>query len=129
MTSAAEVEQILDAFAAWAPQRPDVLAVGLIGSWARGAAGPGSDIDVVVVSADPERRARRSDGWPPGLPPLQAPRRRRWGFLLAGATELEVGVVPVRWAEDPRTQRIVDDGLRIVYDPQGRLRALQRTAA
>src|SRR4051794_39508591 len=111
-----ELDDILSAFAAWAPGRDDVLAVGLVGSWARGAAREDSDVDVVVVSTDPERRANAAD-WPSGLPPFETMRRRRWGMLLecrlalAASTELEVGVVPERWADaaepDPGTQRVV----------------------
>ena len=45
----------------WAMARPDVLAVALAGSWARDSAGPGSDVDLVVLTADPE--AYLGDGW------------------------------------------------------------------
>jgi predicted nucleotidyltransferase len=133
MTPAAEVEQILDAFAAWAPGQPDVVAVALLGSWARGEARPDSDVDVVVVSRDHERRAARG-AWP-DLPPFETVRRRRWGMLLecrlalGSDTELEIGVVPERWALDAQTQRVARGGLRVVYDPDGRLDALVRCCA
>lgn len=47
---------VLDAAAAWgrrlAAERPEVVAVGCIGSYARGDAGVGSDLDVVIVRRD-----------------------------------------------------------------------------
>src|SRR5688572_23799533 len=33
-------------------RRPDVRAVALVGSWARGTAGPSSDVDLVVLAGD-----------------------------------------------------------------------------
>ena len=96
---AAQVERVLAAFAAWAPARADVLAVGLVGSWARGTARPDSDVDVVVVSTQPERRAAAGD-WPADLQTAPVLRRRRWGVLietrlgLPDGLQVEIGVVP-----------------------------------
>ena len=49
-------EQVLAAAEAWARRlsaaTPTVIAVGCIGSYARGDAGVGSDLDLVVVRAD-----------------------------------------------------------------------------
>jgi predicted nucleotidyltransferase len=134
---AAEVERVLAAFAAWAPAHRDVLAVGLVGSWARGAARMDSDVDVVVVSTSPEARVIAA-AWPAGLRAAPVLRRRRWGVLLEtrlgldDGLEVEIGVVPVSWtAVDPLdagTARVVRDGMRIVYDPEGRLGSLERAA-
>lgn len=38
---------------AWAADDPDISAIGLVGSYARGAEGPGSDVDLVVIARDP----------------------------------------------------------------------------
>ena len=40
---------------AWAARRDDVYALALVGSYARGDARPDSDIDVVLIVADPAR--------------------------------------------------------------------------
>ena len=135
---AAEVERVLAAFAAWAPLHADVVAVGLVGSWARGAAREDSDVDVVVVSSAPEERVTAAD-WPASLRAAPVLRRRRWGVLIEtrlgmpDGLEVEIGVVPIAWTRtdplDRGTARVVTDGLRIVYDPQGRLSALARTSA
>ena len=135
---AGEVERVLTAFAAWAPSRADVLGVALVGSWAHGTARPDSDVDVVVVSSDPERRAAAGD-WPTDLRAAPVLRRRRWGVLietrlgLPDGLQVEVGVVPESWTRtdppDPGTARVVSDGMRIVYDPSGRLAALVAAAA
>ena len=127
MDRAAEVERVLAAFAEWASVRADVVAVGLVGSWARGAARPDSDVDVVVVSTAPEARVAAGD-WPAGLSAAPVLRRRRWGVLvetrlgLPDGLEVEVGVVPTGWT----SARVVRDGMRILYDPDQRLAALER---
>jgi predicted nucleotidyltransferase len=135
---AADVERVLAAFAAWAPSRPDVAGVALVGSWARGTPRPDSDVDVVVVSSDPERRAGSAD-WPAGLRAAPVMRRRRWGVLietrlgLPDGLQVEIGVVPAAWARtdppDPGTARVVSDGMRIVHDRDGLLAALAAAAA
>ena len=46
------VRTLLAAIHAWAADRPDVVAVALVGSWTRGAARPDSDVDLVLVVRD-----------------------------------------------------------------------------
>ena len=45
--------EFLFRFTAWAASQPDIVAVGLAGSHARGAARPDSDVDLVILSTDP----------------------------------------------------------------------------
>jgi predicted nucleotidyltransferase len=52
----------MDQFAAWAATRPDIEAVVIVGSWARGNARPDSDVDLVVIAAQPESY-QRDLGW------------------------------------------------------------------
>jgi hypothetical protein len=50
---AAEIEAIIDAVTLWAPGRPDVVGLLLVGSCARDAARPSSDVDFVLLSTRP----------------------------------------------------------------------------
>ncbi|HKH09882.1 MAG TPA: nucleotidyltransferase domain-containing protein [Rubrobacter sp.] len=59
---AAEVGRLLERVRVWAAGRPDVAAVGLAGSWARGEAGMDSDVDLAVLSTE-QRRYLEDDGW------------------------------------------------------------------
>ncbi|MBN1315772.1 MAG: nucleotidyltransferase domain-containing protein, partial [Anaerolineales bacterium] len=43
------VEQFLSAVVTWASAKPDIVAVALVGSHARGTSGPGSDVDLVIL--------------------------------------------------------------------------------
>jgi predicted nucleotidyltransferase len=45
----------------WAQARPDVRAVALVGSWARGAARPDSDVDLMLLVDEPELFERETD--------------------------------------------------------------------
>jgi predicted nucleotidyltransferase len=47
-----EVEQFLARVCAWSLQRPDVVAVALVGSWACGHPEMDSDVDLVVLTTD-----------------------------------------------------------------------------
>lgn len=67
---ASEVDRAVRAWAASVARRPDVLAVGYFGSYARGDWGVGSDVDlVVVVGEDQEPAVSRPAHWDTtGLP-------------------------------------------------------------
>ena len=72
-----------------ADRAPDVLAVGCFGSYARGDAGVGSDLDLVVI-VDREQGAvdPRDEAWAVEHLPVPAERlvytARQWGELRQG---------------------------------------------
>ncbi len=117
----------------WAAGRPDVVAVGLAGSQARGTAGPDSDVDVVVLTRD--RDGYTGAAWVPGLfgAGWTDLRTRRWGPLLErrlglpGGPVVELGFVPESWADvpaDPGTAGVVAGGFVVLHDPAGVLARL-----
>lgn len=129
-----EVEELLAHLPGWAARREDVRAVALVGSHARGGAGPASDVDVVLLTEDPAAYIERSD-WVDSLAAgAQLIATRQWGPLtekrvrLPGGLEAEVGVAPPSWAVvdpvDPGTRSVVEGGLRPVYDPHAVLSKL-----
>jgi predicted nucleotidyltransferase len=131
-----EVEALLDRAAGWARARPDVVALALVGSWARGAERPDSDVDLVVLTDDPAAYLEH-DEWVEALAPgAELVRTGDWVAIverrlrLSSGLEVEVGIGRTSWAEahpvDPGTKRVVRDGMRPLYDPCGVLAALQR---
>jgi uncharacterized protein len=134
----APVERLLDQVTAWARQRPDIRGLALVGSWARGAARPDSDLDLVVLTTHPDRYLA-GDDWTAALGATRVLRTQAWGplverrLLLDGGLELEVGVTQPVWAAtdpvDAGTRRVVTDGMRILHDPDGRLAALANAVA
>ena len=70
-------EAVLSAVRAWAreaaEQRPDLIALGYFGSYARGAAGFGSDLDLIaVVGTDHRPAVERGLDWPTEALPVPA---------------------------------------------------------
>ncbi len=133
------MRDVVERVVRWAAGRPDVVAVGLAGSYARGTAGPDSDVDLVVLTRD--RDAHLGPGWVPavlgtGVADL---RTRRWGpllerrFRLPGGLVVELGFAPASWAAvppDPGTARVVADGFVVLHDPAGVLaRLVERVRA
>jgi hypothetical protein len=124
---------LLDAVGGWVARRPDVVAVALVGSWARGAAGPGSDVDLVVLTESPALYVAGEE-WARELGAARVVLTRRWGVLverrlaMPGGLEVDVGFVLPSWASvdpvDAGTVRVVGDGLVPLHDPAGVLARL-----
>jgi uncharacterized protein len=125
-----EVEQFIAALGAFAQARDDVRAVALVGSHARGAAQPDSDVDVVVLTTDPDMYVDDCE-WINALPGATLLSTRQWGALterrlvLASGTDVDFDVARPSWAStsplDPGTARVVRDGLVAIHDPDGLL--------
>src|ERR1039458_3525512 len=114
----------------------DVRAVAVVGSVASGAPRADSDVDVVWLTDDVARYVLSED-WARDLGAVGGVTTRDWGaiterrFTLASGLEVDFAVGDVTWASiapvDAGTRRVVGDGLRIIHDPDGLLRALLET--
>lgn len=128
-----EVEGILAVIRRWAAERLDLRAVALVGSWARGAARPDSDVDVVLLTEDPAAYLQ-DVAWLAAFGATAVVRTRQWGavterrVVLASGLELEFGVTGPGWAStnpvDPGTRGVVCDALVVLHDPDGLLAQL-----
>jgi hypothetical protein len=88
----------------------------------------------VLLTTDASRYTEHDD-WIGALGAVAVTRRAAWGALterrlrLRSGLEIEVGIGSPSWASvdpvDEGTKRVVGDGLRVLYDPQGRLAGLQ----
>ncbi len=132
------VASLLAAVTEWAVRRPEVMAVALIGSHAAGTAGPGSDIDLVVITGDPHSQLGGRN-WLDEFGVVRSVTLERWGMVTSlrvgyeGGLEVEFGIAPPRWAwtepVDGGTREVVRAGMRILYDPNGVLAALEDAVA
>lgn len=133
----AEYDDVVRSVVAWASGQRDIVAVAVVGSWARGEAHMGSDIDLVVVTDDKERYLS-DDSWVPLAldEPGKLIRTRDWGPLterrvsLRSGLDVEFGFVPPSWASttpvDPGTARVIGDGCAPLVDREGTLARLVR---
>jgi predicted nucleotidyltransferase len=136
-----QFQRILTATTTWAEQRCDIHALALVGSWARNAAIPDSDIDLIALADDPQV-FRTATAWldeldwqTVGAAP-ESWRDQDYGMVwsrhlhLADGTEIEFGFGPPAWAAtnpaDQATAQVIRDGCRILYDPHGHVAQLKR---
>jgi predicted nucleotidyltransferase len=135
----AEVEDLLDRVRSWLADRADVVAIGLVGSWARGNPAQRSDVDLVIITRMPTAYTT-DEAWIAGLPGARVIRTQRWGptlterrLAMPSGLEIEVGITDPRWAStdpvDEGTARVIRDGMRILYDPSRVLAALASAVA
>lgn len=119
---------LLDAVQRWAAAEPGIVGVALVGSHARGAQTPDSDVDLVVLCAAPQRWL---DGdWASQFGAIRAIAKENYGKLCAlrivyeAGLEVEFGIVGREWAQvplDSGTAAVLADGVRILHDPEGLL--------
>lgn len=131
---------VVRSVALWARSQPDILAVVLVGSWARGAASSKSDIDLIFLSENCSSR-RSSVRWlkqfirKNHLPNLVKFIDQTYGVAwsrrtkLRGGLEIEFTFANQSWAStspiDSGTRRVVSGGFRPLYDPFNLLQQLQ----
>jgi uncharacterized protein len=129
----AAVDDVLAAARSMARDEPSIRAIALVGSCARGTAGPASDVDLVVLAIDPGPLRQRSD-WFTRFGPVVLHGQRQFGDVTErrlrrdDGLEIEVGLTGPVWAGtdpvDAGTARVVQEGFTIVFDPDGILARL-----
>jgi uncharacterized protein len=115
-----EAAELIDRVTRWARTQPGIVGLLLVGSYARGAARPDSDVDFMILA----------DSTAPDTTEFGAPIRiQAWGpvterrFRTPSGLEFELDFGGPDWAAvdpiDPGTRRVVSDGARILFDPTG----------
>ena len=133
-----EIGWLLDTLSTWGSSREDIVAIALVGSYARGAARPESDVDLIILAEDPDAYLSHPE-WVGQFGEALRAAHEDWGrvqslrVLHRGGPEVEFGFALPDWAGtapvDEGTRRVVADGLRIIFDRHGRLAALARAVA
>lgn len=134
-----DAETIISLSTDWFQSRTDVSGIALVGSYARGAVRPGSDIDLVILCVTPQAY-RTNMAWPSELPwgrlglSVRSLRDQDYGILwsrhvlLSSGVEVEYGFASEEWAQidpvDAGTYQVIEAGYRVLYDRDGKLREL-----
>ena len=112
---------------AWAAAQEHVIGVALVGSYARQAATPESDVDLVIVSDRPEALLSNTDWVRAFGSPLRI-EREDWGRVTslrvgyADGSEVEFGIADRPWAAAPLdagTRQVVEHGCVVLFDRGG----------
>jgi predicted nucleotidyltransferase len=128
------IERFLSSVVQWASTQPDIIAVGLVGSHARGTAKPTSDVDLVILTNRPQRYLQATD-WATRFGPIVNQAIEDWGMVTSvrvwyeGGEEVEFGITTPAWAAlplDEGTRKIISDGIRILFDRHDELAAAIR---
>ncbi len=121
-----QVNRFLDAFTHWAGAQADIQALALVGSYARGAARPDSDIDLVVLARQPDRYLEDT-AWAQRFGVIEKQQVEYYGKVTslrvwyAGLCEVEFGFTDETWAAlplDEGTQQVMADGMRVLFERQ-----------
>jgi predicted nucleotidyltransferase len=116
--------QFLNDFIQWASMQPDIKAVALVGSYARGAASQTSDIDLVILTGEPERYLRDTQ-WVRQFGSVVKQQIEDYGKVISlrvwymAGPEVEYGLTTPEWAAfplDPGTQRVIADGMQVLFE-------------
>jgi hypothetical protein len=119
------VSAFLEAFSRWAGAQPDVKAVALVGSYARDAATPSSDVDLLILVSDVATYID-NQSWVSLFGEVAECREEDWGQVTSLRTfykdglEVEYGFSTPDWADAPMDAgsfRVVSDGIKVLYDP------------
>ena len=122
--SEGQVNQFLNEFTDWASAQSDIRAVALVGSYARNAATPTSDIDLVVIVTRPDNYMRDLE-WTRRFGTVLRHQVEDYGKLVsvrvwyADGREVEYGITVESWAAlplDEGTRRVLSDRMRVLFE-------------
>jgi len=125
------VEGFLSTVVQWASAHPDIVAVALVGSYAKGAEKPTSDVDLVILTACPQQYLQAED-WATEFGQVTGHAIEDWGKVTSlriwyeSGIEVEFAITTPEWVAHPLdegTRRVISDGMRILYDRDGYLAA------
>ncbi|MEM1393277.1 MAG: nucleotidyltransferase domain-containing protein [Cyanobacteria bacterium P01_D01_bin.116] len=134
------INVILEQIKNWAEQRPNILALALVGSYARGEATLESDVDLMIIASDIEFFRHDYDwmhqiNWESINYKIQKWNDAEYGvvwsrhiYLInsknhsANKLKVEISFGLPTWASidpiDSGTFSVVNRGCKIIYDPQ-----------
>lgn len=119
-----QVNQFLSEFSRWAASQTDILAVALVGSYARNEATDTSDVDLIIVASDPEIYLRDTR-WAEYFGTIIHQQFENYGKVTSlrvwysGGQEVEYGFTNESWSAFPLnegTKKIMSDGIEILSE-------------
>ena len=121
------LNEFLNQVCEWAANEPRIGAVALIGSYARGAQRPDSDVDLILITSDKQSFIDDPEVFR-AFGEIERYEIEDYGECTSirvryrSGLEVEFGMVPYKWIEMPLnkgTERCLDGGCRILMDKKG----------
>lgn len=118
------VSTFLSDLVRWASGRNDIVAVGLVGSWARGTATPQSDVDLVILSPNSDSYLR-DPSWAGAFGTVARLRTEPYGASTSlrvhyeDGLEVEYGLTDEAWAAvplDEGTREVIRGGMKVLFE-------------
>lgn len=110
----------LEKFINWSKEEGNILAVVLVGSYAREAQRPDSDIDLVIITQNPKVYLV-SDNWTKTFGEVMKISNEDWGLVQVrrvfykNALEVEFGITTKDWLDNPGSKKIIEKGMKMLY--------------
>ena len=118
------VRVFLQSVVEWAKNEPDLLALALFGSHARGEASPESDVDLILLLRNPKEYLKDRN-WISEFGEPGHIIQENWGkvtslrVLYADGLEIEYGLSNLDWGSDPSDEgdaHVIVNGLIVLYE-------------
>ena len=119
------IEKLFQNLKSFAEREPVIRAIVLIGSFARGTAGPQSDVDLVVIASKPEKLLNDRD-WVEQFGEACSCVLEDYSLVQSlrvfykNGMEVEFGITSLDWIAETElksTGKILSGGYRVIYDP------------
>jgi len=124
MLTSENIKAFIEAVKRWAASKPDVLAVALVGSYARDNATETSDIDLIIILDDPQSYLENT-GWLQDFGRLERQQMEDHGLVrslrgwYSDGMEVEFGLTTKAWISPPLdegTLKTIRDGLQVIFE-------------
>jgi predicted nucleotidyltransferase len=121
-----QVIDFIEDFMRWSKRRRDIRAVALVGSYARMEANPSSDVDLVILTNDPQKYLADT-AWLRVFGIVITQKVEEYGKLTSlrvwyeSGLEIEYGFTTREWVKSPLdkgTKRVIDDGMRVLFEKE-----------
>jgi len=125
----------LTEFSRWAASQTDILAVALVGSYARNEVTDTSDVDMVIIASKPETYLRDTR-WAQYFGTINRQQFENYGKVTSlrvwysDGQEVEYGFTDETWSAvplDEGTQKVISNGMRILSERGSVLSRLKRS--
>ena len=119
-----KVNQFLKYISQWASIQSDIQAIALVGSHASGTATGTSDVDLVIITDDPNQYLHNLL-WTERFGTVHKQQVEKYGLVTSirvwydNGLEVEYGITDEGWAAvplDKGTHQVIADGMRILFE-------------